>query len=292
MSAAMAPAPVVMMADARSGSRWRQIDPAAPQLVVTDLGVTRGEGVFETVGVFDARPASLEGHLDRLERSAAMLDMAPIDREGIRSALHRAVAAHVPMPELAARILVTPGLEGADRADPGAATSWVHVSRASDYAAERAGLRVVTLDRGISTSAPRTSPWLLAGAKSLSYAVNMAALREAGRRGAQDVLFVSSDGYALEGPTSTLLVHREGRFLTTPAAAGVLPGTSSDAVLAAVGASASGEELLRPEEVAAADGAWLLSSVRLAAPITHLDGAELPQDPQLTERLNRIIRDA
>ncbi|WP_341856930.1 aminotransferase class IV [Brachybacterium sp. GPGPB12] len=54
----------------------------------------------------------------------------------------------------------------------------------------------------------------------------MAAVREAKRRGAADVLFVSSDGYALEGPTSTLLVRRGDTFLTTPASAGVLAGTA------------------------------------------------------------------
>ena len=49
-------------------------------------------------------------------------------------------------------------------------------------------------------------PWLLAGAKTLSYAVNMAALRHAERHGAGDVIFVSSDGYVLEGPRSTVVI--------------------------------------------------------------------------------------
>ena len=53
-------------------------------------------------------------------------------------------------------------------------------------------------------------PWLLAGAKTLSYAVNMAALRDAARRGAGDVIFVSSDGYMLEGPRSTVVIATDG----------------------------------------------------------------------------------
>ncbi len=53
------------------------------------------------------------------------------------------------------------------------------------------------LDRGYRHDAERTSPWLLAGAKTLSYAVNRAMLREAARRGADDAIFVSSDGYVL-----------------------------------------------------------------------------------------------
>ena len=119
----------------------------------------------------------------------------------------------------------------------------------------------------------------------------MAALREAQRRGAQEVLFVSSDGFALEGPTSTLLVRRGETFSTTPASAGVLPGTS----LASVAEHLRGtgrevvEELLTPDDVATSDGAWLLSSGRLACPITHLDGQPLPVDQPLSEELSRVI---
>jgi hypothetical protein len=66
----------------------------------------------------------------------------------------------------------------------------------------------VTLDRGLPAEGAGDMPWLLAGAKTLSYAVNMAALRHAERLGAGDVIFVSSEGYLLEGPRSTVVTGR------------------------------------------------------------------------------------
>ncbi|PWH07355.1 aminodeoxychorismate lyase [Brachybacterium endophyticum] len=264
----------------------RLVDEAAPQLRVTDLAATRGDGVFETVGVFEGRPANLSPHLERLQRSARMLDLPELDLEVIAQAVDAAITAHLPVPELLVKIVVSRGVEGQQRP-----TAWVYADAASSYASARAGLRVAALDRGIPTTAPQTSPWLLAGAKSLSYAINMAGLREAARRGADEVLFVSSDGYALEGPTSTLLVKQDDCFVSTPVEAGVLPGTS----LGAIETMVEGEgmtlerELLTPQQVADSDGAWLLSSVRLACPITHLDDQELTVDRELTERMNAAI---
>ena len=66
----------------------------------------------------------------------------------------------------------------------------------------------MTLDRGLPAEGAGDMPWLLAGAKTPSYAVNMAALRHAERLGAGDVIFVSSEGYLLEGPRSTVVTGR------------------------------------------------------------------------------------
>ncbi|MCL6424416.1 aminotransferase class IV [Brachybacterium sp. JHP9] len=286
------PAVLVMIYGAARGSSlggrpaFRIVAEPGKRLRVTDLAATRGDGVFETVGVFDGRPANLGPHLERLARSAAMIDLPDLDLGVLEQAFDTAVTAHLPVPELLVKIVVSRGIEGS-----GTPSAWIHAQTAPSYAAERAGLKVVALDRGISTTAPQTSPWLLAGAKTLSYATNMAALREAQRRGAQEVLFVSSDGFALEGPTSTLLVRRGEQFSTTPASAGVLPGTSLASVASHLRGSGREvvEELLTPAQVAEADGAWLLSSVRLACPITHLDDQELPVDRALSEELSQAI---
>lgn len=262
-------------------------DPAAAQLPVTDFVVTRGDGVFETIGVFDGRPVNVGPHLARLVRSLAMIDMPAPDLDVLAAAIDEAIAAHAPVPELTVRLSVSRGPEGED-----APRAWIHARTADDYDPQRRGIAVVALDRGLLTTVRATSPWLLAGAKTLSYAVNMAAFREARRRGADDVLFVAADGYALEGPTSTLLLRQGDRFLTTPPEAGVLPGTSVALVfetLAAEGFEVA-EELVTPEQVANGDGAWLLSSSRLAAPIARLDDTELPVDTALTERLEAVLK--
>src|SRR3712207_4034382 len=55
-------------------------DADAPLIRVDDLGITRGDGVFETILVVDGKPRELGPHLDRLARSAAMLELPPPDR--------------------------------------------------------------------------------------------------------------------------------------------------------------------------------------------------------------------
>lgn len=167
-----------------------------PHLLVTDFGATRGDGVFETIGVYRQQPLNLDPHLRRLQRSAAMLELPEPNIEILHEAFFAALTAHEKVDEMMIRIIMTRGLEAG-----GHPTAWIHARQSPDFSRDRAGIRVAALDRGISSTVAEESPWLLAGAKSTSYAVNMAVGREAARRGAQDVLFVSSDGYALEGPT-------------------------------------------------------------------------------------------
>ncbi|MFC0672455.1 aminotransferase class IV [Brachybacterium hainanense] len=271
------------------GAPFARADEAAAQLTVIDLGVTRGDGIFETVGVFDGAPQNLGPHLRRLARSAEMLELPAPDLGILEEAFALAVAEHEDVPELSVRVVMTRGDEGT-----GVPTAWIHARESADWSRERAGIRVSALSRGLPSTVVADSPWLLAGAKTLSYAGNMSAVREAKRRGDDDVLFVSTDGYALEGPTSTLLVRLGETFVTTPLSAGVLQGTCVASVfemLAAAGRT-TGEKLLTPAEVLASDGAWLLSSTRLVAPITHLDGQELPVDAELTARLLAHLRGA
>lgn len=287
------PSPVLILVPGVTGgpadgaARFHLADPTVPQLLVTDLVATRGDGVFETIGVFDGTPVNVGPHLERLSRSASLIELPEPDQTTLAEAVDAAVEAHPAVPELTVRVMLTRGIEGT-----GVPTCWIHARASDDWSPYRAGMRVVALDRGLSTTVAETSPWLLPGAKTLSYAVNMAAVREAKRRGAADVLFVASDGYVLEGPTSTLLVRRGEQFLTTPVSAGVLPGTSVNTLFARLQQDGNPvhEQLMTVADVQGSDGAWLLSSTRLAAPITHLDDHELPVDPELTARFERVLK--
>ena len=87
--------PTLVMIDRPGGplapDAFRVVAADEPQLRVTDLAVTRGDGIFETALVIDGVILSEERHLARLERSAALLDLPTPDRDTFRAATRAAV---------------------------------------------------------------------------------------------------------------------------------------------------------------------------------------------------------
>lgn len=258
------------------------------QLQVMDLAATRGDGVFETISIGGGHTQALEPHLRRFAHSAALLELPPPDLDEWRIAVLATAAALGPVDEGFVKIVLTRGVEGAD-----SPTGWAFAAESPDHTPARTdGIRIVLLDRGYRHDVAQTSPWLLAGAKTLSYAINRAAFREAARRGADDALFVSSDGFLLEGAVSNLVLMT-GRRMTTPRTdLGILEGTTQHDIFSwAEGEGYSTSyELLTPDDLAAADAAWLVSSVRHAAAIRAVDGVERPVDRGVSDAINSFLR--
>lgn len=263
---------------------FRFAEPDAPALTVLDLGATRGDGVFETIGVGSGRAQAVDAHLARLARSASMLELPEPDETAWRAATIAVAERLADHREAFVKLVYTRGIEGVGRP-----TGWVLGAPSPDHSAARTnGIDVVVLDRGLPHDSAGELPWLLQGAKTLSYAVNMAALREARRRGADDALFVSSDGVLLEGPTSNLLIRRGDRIITPSTSLGILAGTTQAEAFrfARLRGMTTSYEVLGPEVLEDADALWFLSSVRNAAPIRSVDGAPRPIDAEFTAGLN------
>ncbi|XNY99641.1 aminotransferase class IV [Micrococcus luteus] len=282
-------------------------DPALPHLTVKDQGVTRGDGLFETALAVPGQDGALtvrklSAHLGRLGGSAEILDLPVPSPAQWRQAIDLALtefARVCPGSAATVKLTVTRGPEVAAGLAP-QPSGWVLLTATAlpDPSVRPAGIRVLLLNRGLDSRVAAEAPWLLAGAKTLSYAVNMAALRHAKAHGADDVLFVSSDGQLLEGPTSTALVVRrnaEGRReLVTPLRRqGILAGTSQAVVFAA--AERAGWPLgygpLTRADLEGIEGLWLASSVRGVVPVLSIDGAEIPVDDELTDRFNAWLRE-
>lgn len=262
------------------------IDVSAPALSVGELSTQRGDGVFESIGVVDGHPNEVEAHVQRLAHSARLCDLPQPNLAQWRQAI-AAVAAEAPAGEAVIKLILSRGVEHGP-----APTAWATVSSAADFTTvRRDGVKVVTLDRGYDLGAGERAPWLLLGAKTLSYAVNMATLREARRRGADDAIFVTSDGYVLEAPTASLIIRAGDEFITPAPSGGILHGTTQLSVfehLAARGATTR-YATLSVADLHGADAAWLVSSVRLAVAITAVDGRPLASDPGLTDELNAFL---
>jgi 4-amino-4-deoxychorismate lyase len=259
-------------------------DPETPLLHADDLAVVRGDGIFESLLVRDGKPCLLEAHLGRLTQSARMTDLPAPDlprwREAAAAAASRWTADGGG--EGVMRLIYSRGRESGS--EP---TSFVLVGplAARVAAVRRDGLAALTLARGLPSDGTAEMPWLLAGAKTLSYAVNMAALRHAERNGAGDVVFVSADGSILEGPRSTVVIATEldgvPALLTPPPWYPILRGTTQQALFEV--ARNKGYDCdyrtLRLADLFAAQGVWLVSSITLAARVHTLDGKLLPHAP-------------
>ena len=254
-------------------------DPEQPQIRVDDLGIMRGDGVFETILVNAGRPRELGPHLERLARSAAMLDLPAPDRAAWQRCVELVLDNWTGGGELALKLVYTRGIDGGDGTPTGYALA---MDIAPSVLRQRAeGVSAITLARGIEHGMAEQAPWLLLGAKALSYAVNMAALREAARRGADEVVFTEAGDTVLEGPTSTVVVA-EGRTLRTPPSTlGILPGTTQYALFRA--AERAGWSIkIEPLQVAdlhQADVVTLASSVRKVTRVHTLDGTPLTETP-------------
>ncbi len=262
------------------------VDPAAPALTVGELSTQRGDGIFESIGVVDGHAQEVGPHLERLAHSARLCELPAPNTAQWRAAVELA-AEHCGAGESVIKLILSRGVEHGP-----APTAWVTAAEASDFSrARREGIAVVTLDRGYPLDVPARAPWLLLGAKTLSYAVNMAALREARRRGADDAIFTTTDGYVLEAPTASLILRRGDTFTTPAPTAGILHGTTQLSLFEHLEARgfAVAYETIPAVALAAVDAAWLVSSVRLAAPITAIDGAALPVDAEFTASLNAYL---
>ncbi|OBH12306.1 4-amino-4-deoxychorismate lyase [Mycobacterium sp. E2497] len=266
--------------------------PDVPLLHADDLAAVRGDGIFETLLVRDGRPCLVESHLQRLTQSARLMDLPEPDLPAWRNAIGLATGqwAANTADEGAMRLIYSRGRESGT-----APTAYVMITAVPERvtAVRREGLAAVTLDRGLAAAGTGAMPWLLAGAKTLSYAVNMAALRHAARQGAGDVIFVSSDGYILEGPRSTVVIATDAEtpgggnlcLLTPPPWYPILRGTTQQALFEV--ARAKGYDCdyraLRLADLHAAQGLWLVSSMTLAARVHTLDGRPLARSPMAAE---------
>ena len=256
-----------------------------PVVTAFDAGLGRGDGVFESVLVTGGTTPHLAAHLDRLARSADLLELADPGAAAWQELTATALGGWDGPDEGVLRLFLTRGDQGV----PTAVALLAPVPADVLHQREQ-GVAAVSLSLGVPAAFRAAAPWLLGGAKTLSYAVNMAAQRHAQRSGADDVVLTSLEGQVLEGPTSTVVWAADGALRTPPVETGILPGTTQ-ARLFARAADDGWPTAVVPGTVGdlhAADAVWLVSGIRGAAVVHTLDGVRRG-DAGLTTRVRELL---
>lgn len=218
-------------------------------LPLPDDGLYRGDGVFEVIRLYRGRPFTLAAHLDRIERSAAAIEL-PVDRAAIERELTPLLARH------------------------GKADGQIRI------VLTRAGRRLLLIEelppRGATvrlatvTYSPNV---ILDGVKSISYAANMQATRIAQAGGADEALLVRPDGAVLEAPTSAVFwVAGSGSLRTPSLEAGILDSITRAQIVRELEVE---EGQFGVDDARAAGEAFLASTTREIQPVAAIDGDEL-----------------
>lgn len=247
---------------------------------VTDIALQRGYGCFETIRSYDGYPFRLARHLDRLSGSGRALGLSLPRRETIAGWVEDRAAEG----DCSVRVLVT---GGGDVTHPGIDSHVIVFAEALPH--QPAALRLQ----------PRPAPWHpdgepseLTGAKTLSYAPNVAARLAAVAAGYDDALLIGEDDIVLEGPSSSIAWVRGDRLEHPSAGLGVLDGVTVAAVCEvapSVGLTpAPGRFTL--ERLLEADEVVVMSTVREVAPVAAVGGRAFDLGPAVPA-LSAAFRD-
>jgi branched-chain amino acid aminotransferase len=223
---------------------------AEATIPLRDDGLYRGDGVFEVIRLYRGHPFALRDHLDRLERSAAAIEL-PLERAEIEREIE-ALLTELGAEDAQLRILLTRGGR--------------RILLTEELAEHGESVRLASV-----TYAPSV---ILTGVKSLSYAANMEATRIAQSRGADEAVLVRPDGIVLEAPTSAIFwVSPEGGLRTPSLASGILDSITRAPIVRMLHVE---EGEFGIEDLLGAHEAFLASTVREVQPIATVDSSELP----------------
>lgn len=250
-----------------------------------DHGLLVGDGVFETLRVYNGVPFAWTRHHRRLVRSAAGLGLEAPGSEALRGAVDAVLAANR-LTDGRIRLTLTGGPSplGSERGD--APPTVIVASAPARPWPPSVDVVIVPWTRNERGA--------VAGLKTTSYAENVRALAYAHEHDAGEAIFLNTRGELCEATGSNAFVIRDGVVLTPPADAGCLLGVTRALVLelCAEHGVAAEEAVLGPEALGEAEEAFLTSSTREVQPVGRVDGHALPAAPgPTTGKLADLLTD-
>jgi branched-chain amino acid aminotransferase len=241
---------------------------------VFDHGFLYGEGIYETMRTYNGRPFLYDRHMRRLRNSARLIVLElPFTDEELAGQIRETMnAANLLGGEAYIRVLVTRGI-GELTYDPAATprpSVVIIVKPQVDPPPEAydRGVRVVIVD--VVRNHPETVNPMIKSNNLLNTAL---AAQQAIRRGGYEGIMRNYQGELTECTVSNLFIVKDGAALTPPLASGLLPGITRECLFdigREIGVTVR-EQVLRDEDLFAADEVFLTGTTRELVPIVTVD---------------------
>jgi len=236
------------------------------------VGLLSGWGVFSTIRVVDGVLFAFERHWARLRKDAAALRvLLPPDPEPVRRKLLELVEANQAF-HATLRVAVVRNTGGMWEG-PG-------VGRDSDLIALTSGTK--EWGSGVRlgyTPRARYAAGEFAGAKILSWAMNLTWLEMAQTRGFDETILLNERGEVAECTSANVFAAEGDRVWTPPLSSGCLPGVTRELLLREIQVPGFTieEKALVPADLERAAEVFITSTTRSLLPVVEIEGRALRQ---------------
>jgi branched-chain amino acid aminotransferase len=227
---------------------------------VFDRGFLYGDGLFETIRVFDGRPFRWRQHMVRLQHGAAFLKIKlPFTPEQLRRIVGKLIAKNK-MPDSLLRLTLSRGVGIRGYSPKGAKKSVLVMTL---HPAPEMDLKRPQEWKLISSAFRLPADEPLAQFKTCNKLPQILARAEADAAGAHEALLLNTDGFVVEAAAANLFWVERGTVLEICARLKI----------------PAAQKNVRPKHLARADGIFLsLSSFGIVA-AKSLDGKKLKRSP-------------
>lgn len=238
-----------------------------PTVEASDLGLTRGYGVFDYVRLYQGKPFHLVDHLKRLLWSAEQIELAPTPSLEDLIELTHALIEKNPLIDAGIRFLITGGEPQANHllADGAPKLTMLfqpHIPPPSRYYNE--GMRLCT------TNSLRILPSI----KTTNYMPAIFGMKKAKEAGFDDALYVNDRGEILEGTTSNVFFFKNDTLITPDA--DIVKGVTRSVFLELAKEKFPIERRsIHIDEIDDCSEAFLTSSIKGGVPLVQIDDKQI-----------------
>jgi branched-chain amino acid aminotransferase len=231
------------------------------------VGLLSGWGVFTTIRVVDGVPFAFERHWARVSRDAAALHVPlPADSETVHRRVLDLIEANQAFHSTLRLCVVRNGGGVWEGPSLGRASDLIALTADSKHWGPGARLAYVKYARHAACE--------FAGAKVLSWAMNLTWLEGAQARGFDEVILLNERGEVSECTSANIFAAHGDDVWTPPLSSGCLPGITREVLLNDIhvpGIRVT-EKTLFPNELESADEVFITSTTRNLLSVVQIEG--------------------
>lgn len=260
---------------------------ADPLLSAGQVGLLSGWGVFSTLRVVEGVPFAFERHWARIVRDASALHVPlPSDAEAVRRKLLQLIEANGAS-QATLRLVIVRNCGGMweGKASSGQPSDLIALTADSKHWASTVKLAYVQHARHAANA--------FAGAKMLSWAMNLTWLESAQARGFDEVILLNERGEVSECTSANIFVASGNEVTTPPLSAGCLPGITREVLLGEIHVPGFriSEKTIFPADVESADEVFITSTTRNLLPVTQIEDCRVGRSEKVRLALDTAFTD-